>query len=72
MQMIIILRTSLRAVLFEGQHIDELCVYFQILFFFSFFYVSFVNDTDYMCIIIGRICSIWTGGAYRVIGQTIY
>jgi hypothetical protein len=30
MQMIIILRTSLRAVVFEGQHIDELCVYFQI------------------------------------------
>jgi hypothetical protein len=29
MQMIIILRTSLRAVLFEGQHIDELCVYFH-------------------------------------------
>jgi len=37
-----------------------------------FFYVLLVNDTDYMCIIIGRICSIWTGGVDRVIGQTIY
>jgi hypothetical protein len=49
---------------------STVCIIFD--FFKSFFYVLSIHDTDYMCIIIGRIFSIWTGWAYRVIGQIIY
>lgn len=59
------LDSSSRTVWFDWQHIDELVCFIN-------YYVLFIRDTDYMCIIIGRICSIWTGRVYRVIGQTIY